>query len=91
MESTGVAGVSAPASLPASARLAARIDAAIGAAGGWLPFDRYMAIALYEPGLGYYARPHRVGARQFGRAPASGSDFVTAPELTPLYGRALAR
>ncbi|MBU6258076.1 MAG: SAM-dependent methyltransferase [Burkholderiales bacterium] len=91
MESTGVAGLSAPASLPASARLAARIDAAIGAAGGWLPFDRYMAIALYEPGLGYYARPHRVGARQFGRAPASGSDFVTAPELTPLYGRALAR
>ena len=48
-------------------------------AGGWLPFDRFMALALYEPGLGYYAR----GGRQFGTMPASGSDFVTAPELSP--------
>jgi SAM-dependent MidA family methyltransferase len=70
-----------------SARLHARLLAAIAAAGGWLPFDRFMAMALYEPGLGYYAR----GSRQFGAMPASGSDFVTAPELTPLFGRALAR
>ncbi len=56
------------------------------AEGGWLPFDRFMALALYAPGLGYYAN----GARQFGRMPASGSDFVTAPELTPLFGQALA-
>ncbi len=70
-----------------SARLQTRLLAAIAAAGGWLPFDRYMAIALYEPGLGYYAR----GSRQFGAMPASGSDFVTAPELTPLFGAALAR
>jgi SAM-dependent MidA family methyltransferase len=70
-----------------SARLQTRLLAAIAAAGGWLPFDRYMAIALYEPGLGYYAR----GSRQFGVMPASGSDFVTAPELTPLFGAALAR
>ncbi len=68
-------------------RLRAAIDAAIAAAGGWLPFDRFMALALYAPGLGYYAR----GARQFGRLPASGSDFVTAPELSPLFGRTLAR
>ena len=55
--------------------------------GGWLPFDRYMALALYAPGLGYYAR----GDRQFGMLPSSGSDFVTAPELSPLFGQALAR
>ncbi len=55
--------------------------------GGWLPFDRFMALALYAPGLGYYAR----GDRQFGVLPSSGSDFVTAPELSPLFGQALAR
>ena len=70
-----------------SARLTARLTAAIAAAGGWLPFDRFMAMALYEPGLGYYAS----GQRLFGSMPDSGSDFVTAPELTPLFGQALAR
>ena len=59
---------------------------AIADAGGWLPFDRFMSLALYAPGLGYYAN-----ARQkFGLMPASGSDFVTAPELSPLFGEALA-
>ena len=67
--------------------LRARIVAAIRAAGGWLPFERYMALALYEPGLGYYANP----SRKFGHGPQQGSDFVTAPELTPLFGRTLAR
>jgi SAM-dependent MidA family methyltransferase len=57
------------------------------AGGGWMPFDRFMAFALYAPGLGYYAH----GSRKFGAMPSSGSDFVTAPELTPLFGRALAR
>jgi len=56
-------------------------------AGGWLPFDRFMALALYQPGLGYYAQ----AGRKFGAMPASGSDFVTAPELTPAFGRTLAR
>lgn len=56
-------------------------------AGGWLPFDRFMALALYAPGLGYYARSNR----QFGAMPSSGSDFVTAPELSPLFGAALGR
>jgi SAM-dependent MidA family methyltransferase len=69
-----------------SAQLAQRIRAAIAAEGGWLPFDRYMAMALYEPGLGYYAH----GGRKFGAMPASGSDFITAPEMSPLFGRALA-
>ncbi len=53
---------------------------------GWLPFDRFMALALYAPGLGYYAH----GSRKFGLMPASGSDFVTAPELSPMFGAALA-
>jgi SAM-dependent MidA family methyltransferase len=70
-----------------SVRLRTRLVGAIADAGGWLPFDRFMAIALYEPGLGYYAKADR----QFGSLPASGSDFVTAPELSPLFGRALAR
>ena len=52
------------------------LQRALQASGGWLPFDRFMALALYAPGLGYYSR----GSRQFGAMPASGSDFVTAPE-----------
>jgi len=62
------------------------IDAALERAGGWLPFDRFMAMALYTPGLGYYANT----LAKFGTMPQSGSDFVTAPELTPLFGRTLA-
>jgi SAM-dependent MidA family methyltransferase len=65
--------------------LSALIRRQIGAAGGWLPFDRFMAAALYAPGLGYYAR----GAAIFGASAAS-SDFITAPELSPLFGAALA-
>ena len=56
-------------------------------AGGWLPFDQFMAMALYEPGLGYYAN----ASPKFGLMPEGGSDFVTAPELSPLFGQALAR
>lgn len=55
--------------------------------GGWMRFERYMELALYAPGLGYYSGGHRV----IGKDPADGSDFVTAPELTPLFGQALAR
>jgi len=63
------------------------IRSAITRGGGWLPFDRFMAMALYAPGMGYYAR----GDRQFGSLPHSGSDFITAPELSPLFGAALAK
>lgn len=66
-----------------SARLQALIREEIGKAGGWIGFARYMELALYEPGLGYYS----AGSRKFG----SGGDFITAPELSPLFGRALAR
>ena len=68
-----------------SERLAALIRAEIAAAGGWIGFDRYMELALYAPGLGYYA----AGARKFGQA-AAGGDFVTAPEISPLFAQALA-
>ena len=65
-----------------SERVAAHIRAAIAGAGGWIPFARYMELALYAPGLGYYA----AGATKLGAA----GDFVTGPELTPLYATALA-
>jgi SAM-dependent MidA family methyltransferase len=69
-----------------TAALTAQIRAVIQAAGGWIGFDRFMALALYAPGLGYYAND----SRKFGAMPGSGSDFVTAPELTPLFGQVLA-
>lgn len=71
---------------------------AIAQADGWLGFDAFMRLALYEPGLGYYAN----GSTKFGQMPqglmdaagqlqGQGSDFVTAPEMSPLFGQALAR
>ena len=72
-----------PQSLAASRALLGRIGAELAAAGNWISFARYMELALHEPGLGYYA----AGARKFG----AGGDFVTAPELSPLFGRTLAR
>ena len=65
-----------------SRALAAAISREIAAQGGWVPFERFMAMALYEPGLGYYS----AGARKFGTA----GDFVTAPEMSAHFGRALA-
>lgn len=60
-----------------SRRLAEVIGAALDAAGGWLSFADYMQLALYAPGLGYYT----AGAGKFGAA----GDFVTAPEISPLF------
>lgn len=65
-----------------SQRLRARLADLIGESGGWIPFSRYMQAALYEPGLGYYV----AGARKFGEA----GDFVTAPEVSPLFARCMA-
>ena len=63
-------------------RVLAHVAASIHKAGGWISFADYMAEVLYAPGLGYYA----AGAQKFGAA----GDFITAPELTPLFGTALA-
>ena len=65
-----------------SALLVERIEDEIHQAGGWIPFSRFMELALYAPGLGYYSG----GARKFGGA----GDFVTAPELSPLFAQTLA-
>jgi len=82
--------VSVPSRLPAltpveaahSARVEARVREEIAAAGGRIGFARYMQLVLYEPGLGYYS----AGARKLGPA----GDFVTAPEVAPVFGRCIA-
>jgi len=66
-----------------SERVAAHLRSVIREAGGHLPFVRFMEEALYAPGLGYYS----AGSRKFGAA----GDFITAPELSPLFSRTLAR
>ncbi len=66
-----------------SARLVELIRRDIAAQGGWISFARYMELALYAPGLGYYT----AGAHKLGEA----GDFITAPELSPLFGRTVAR
>ncbi|KAA0206028.1 MAG: SAM-dependent methyltransferase [Proteobacteria bacterium] len=66
-----------------SNRLVQLIGARLAAAGGWLDFADYMDLALYAPGLGYYS----AGSAKFGAA----GDFVTAPEISPLFARCLAR
>ena len=66
-----------------SERLGAHIRAQIAAARGAIPFSRFMELALYAPGLGYYS----AGARKFG----AGGDFVTAPGLGPGFAHGVAR
>jgi SAM-dependent MidA family methyltransferase len=65
-----------------SRRLTHRIWEEIDTRGGWLSFERFMEMALYEPGLGYYS----AGATKLG----AGGDFVTAPEVSSLFSRCLA-
>jgi SAM-dependent MidA family methyltransferase len=71
-----------PAELEHTRRMGERITAEIRAADGWISFERYMDLALYAPGLGYYA----AGARKLG----PGGDFVTAPEISRLFGGCVA-
>jgi len=66
-----------------SALVAGRVRREIAAGAGWISFARYLELVLYEPGLGYYM----AGARKLG----AGGDFVTAPEISRLFGRTLAR
>ena len=65
-----------------SARLRDLLVAEINAAGGWLSFERFMDLALYAPGLGYYGG----GAQKLGK----GGDFTTAPEVSRLFGACVA-
>ena len=65
-----------------SDQLRALIQQQILAAGGSLPFWKFMELALYAPGLGYYS----AGAMKFGPA----GDFMTAPELSPLFAACVA-
>ena len=73
---------STAAALEHSAALQSLIRARIEAEGGSIPFWQFMQLALYAPGLGYYS----AGAMKFGRA----GDFVTAPELGPLFAECVA-
>jgi len=65
-----------------SERLAERVREEVARAGGWISFAQFMAMVLYEPGLGYYS----AGARKLGPA----GDFVTAPEVAPVFSRCIA-
>lgn len=71
-----------PAAEAHSARLAEMITAEVRASGS-VPFSRFMELALYAPGLGYYS----AGATKFGAA----GDFITAPELGPLFAECVAQ
>ena len=78
-----------------TSELSSHMAQAIQDAGGWMGFDGFMNHALYTPGLGYYAH----GSTKFGTMPytvqggarVAGSDFVTSPEITPLFGWTLAK
>jgi len=71
-----------PAEIDHSERLVQRIRDEIDAHNGWISFERFMEMALYEPGLGYYS----AGSTKLGQA----GDFITAPEISPLFSRCLA-
>lgn len=72
-----------PAEIELSDSLQAIIANEIAAAGGIIPFQRYMELALYYPGLGYYSNPlFKFGAQ---------GDFVTAPLISNLFGHLIAR
>ena len=70
------------AALAHSEHLREVIQEQVFAAGGAIPFSRFMELCLYTPGLGYYS----AGAHKFG----AGGDFVTAPELGPLFAACMA-
>ena len=81
MREAALPPLDAPAALRSEA-IVERIRVRAQVQGGWLPFREFMQIALYEPGLGYYMAEHAI----FGPE----GDYVTAPELSPLFARCLA-
>ena len=75
--------IPSPAAQAQSQQLAALIQQKIRESGGWINFATFMHMALYLPALGYYSG----GSKKFGK----GGDFVTAPEISPLFAKTLAR
>jgi SAM-dependent MidA family methyltransferase len=71
-----------PEALLISEQVGQRLAQTLNRQGGWIGFDTFMRTALYEPGLGYYSGP----MRRFGPQ----GDFVTAPEISPLFGGCVA-
>ncbi len=66
-----------------AAAVLAAVRTAVATSGGWLPFDEYLQLVMYAPGLGYYS----AGSTKFG----ADGDFTTAPELSSLFGYCVAR
>jgi SAM-dependent MidA family methyltransferase len=70
-----------------SQHLSDLVQQKISQSDGWINFAEYMQMALYTPNLGYYSG----GSQKFGHIKKGGGDFVTAPEISPLFGQALAQ
>ena len=68
-----------------SNQLTSLIQHTIEGAGGWIDFSQFMQLALYAPGLGYYS----AGSQKFGNLESGGGDFVTAPEISPLFAQTI--
>ena len=72
-----------PAAQQSSANLQTLLAEEIKKYGNWIPFSRFMELVLYAPQYGYYTGgSHKIG---------NDGDFITAPTLTPLFARTLAR
>ena len=72
-----------PAAQQSSANLQTLLAEEIRKHGNWIPFSRFMELVLYAPQYGYYTGgSHKIG---------NDGDFITAPTLTPLFARTLAR
>ncbi len=83
----GVLSISSPEAQSQSQQLTTLIRQKINDAGGWIDFATFMHMALYAPGLGYYSG----GSVKFADSIKGGGDFVTAPQISPLFTRTLAR
>lgn len=70
-----------------SQQLSDLVQIKINESGGWISFSDFMHMALYTPNFGYYSG----GSQKFGDIKSGGGDFVTAPEITPLFSQALAK